>query len=58
MEKYIFSSKANFASTTESGRSPQMLCRFLASILHPLIHFGYGVEFGLPGIMSEGRAVV
>ncbi|KAJ4484153.1 hypothetical protein C8J55DRAFT_570899 [Lentinula edodes] len=56
MEKYIFSSEANFASTTESGRSPQMLCRFLASILHPLIHFGYGVEFGLPGMMSEGLA--
>ncbi|KAJ3881401.1 hypothetical protein F5051DRAFT_494942 [Lentinula edodes] len=56
MEKYIFSPEVNFASTTESGRSPQMLCRFLASILHPLIHFGYGVEFGLPGMMSEGLA--
>ncbi|KAJ4480913.1 hypothetical protein J3R30DRAFT_3656651 [Lentinula aciculospora] len=57
MEKYIFSADANLSSTaSESGQQPQMLCRFLASILHPLIHFGYGVEFGLPGLMSEGLA--
>lgn len=32
-----------------------MLDRFLASIVHPMIHLGYGLEFGLPGIVLEGK---
>ncbi|KAJ3727525.1 hypothetical protein C8R42DRAFT_716974 [Lentinula raphanica] len=42
-----FAADANFGKTLENGQHPQMLCRFLASILHSIIHFGYGVEFGL-----------
>ncbi|KAJ3828688.1 hypothetical protein F5880DRAFT_1621049 [Lentinula raphanica] len=56
LEDYIFAADANFGKTLENGQHPQMLCRFLASILHSMIHFGYGVEFGLPGMMSEGLA--
>ncbi|OBZ73399.1 hypothetical protein A0H81_07066 [Grifola frondosa] len=33
-----------------------MLNRFLAGILHPLIHTGYGCEFGLLGMIAEGLA--
>lgn len=33
---------------------PMMLSRFLGGFLHPLIHAGYGVEFGLPGLVAEG----
>ena len=31
-----------------------MLTRFLAGLLHPLIHTGLGVEFNLPGTFAEG----
>jgi hypothetical protein len=56
MEDYIFSVKFNFGSMSLQGQHPQMACRFLELILHPIIHFGYGVEFGLPGMLSEGLA--
>jgi hypothetical protein len=56
MEEYIFSTKANFGSVSQSGQHPQMACRFLELIIHPMIHFGYGVEFGLPGMLVEALA--
>ena len=31
-----------------------MLIRFFAGLIHPLIHTGLGVEFGLPGTFAEG----
>ncbi|KAJ7599286.1 hypothetical protein C8J56DRAFT_1040180 [Mycena floridula] len=55
VEEYIFSHKANFNPSLKSGH-PQMLDRFLASLVHPMIHLGYGLEFGLPGIVLEGLA--
>ena len=33
----------------------KMLSRFLAGVLHPLIHVGYGAEFGLLGMFAEGK---
>ncbi|KAI0366503.1 hypothetical protein BV20DRAFT_1055640 [Pilatotrama ljubarskyi] len=33
-----------------------MLNRLLAGLLHPLIHAGYGLEFGLAGLLAEGLA--
>ncbi|KIK66449.1 hypothetical protein GYMLUDRAFT_218552 [Collybiopsis luxurians FD-317 M1] len=56
LEEYIFSNKVNFERKSQQGQYPQMACRFLEHIMHPLIHFGYGIEFGLPGMMSEGLA--
>lgn len=35
----------------------RMLNRFLAGLLHPLIHTGYGAEFGLLGMVAEGNQV-
>lgn len=32
-----------------------MLGRLLDAVIHPLIHVGYGVEFGLPGMVIEGN---
>ncbi|KAF5319757.1 hypothetical protein D9619_008628 [Psilocybe cf. subviscida] len=52
LEEYVFSADANF----DGGKNPQMLTRFCDGLLHPLIHAGYGVEFGLPGIFAEGLA--
>ncbi|PCH34665.1 hypothetical protein WOLCODRAFT_139493 [Wolfiporia cocos MD-104 SS10] len=34
----------------------QMLSRWMAGLLHPLIHTGYGAEFGLLGMLAEGLA--
>ena len=31
-----------------------MLARFLVESFHPLAHVGYGLEFGLPGLLIEG----
>ncbi|KLO05053.1 hypothetical protein SCHPADRAFT_839823 [Schizopora paradoxa] len=58
LEKYIFSEKFNFDKTRKDAGKPQpeMLNRFLAGLLHPMIHAGYGVEFGLGGILAEGLA--
>jgi hypothetical protein len=50
LDEYVFSADANF----DGGKNPQMLTRFCDGLLHPLIHAGYGVEFGLPGIFAEG----
>lgn len=55
IEEYIFSAKANFDPARGAGdKQPEMLNRLLSSICHPLIHVGYGLEFGLPGMIIEG----
>ena len=35
-----------------------MLSRFYARIYHPLIYVGYGLEFGLLGMVAEGAKQV
>jgi len=49
LEKFIFSRKYNVGKKA-------MLGLFLAGLLHPMIHTGYGAEFDLPGIFIEGLA--
>ncbi|KAH7919669.1 hypothetical protein BV22DRAFT_1040659 [Leucogyrophana mollusca] len=34
----------------------EMLNRFVEILIHPIIHTGYGAEFGLPGMLAEGLA--
>ncbi|OQV09749.1 hypothetical protein CLAIMM_13838 [Cladophialophora immunda] len=34
----------------------EMLVRLFAGLVHPLIHFGFGVEFEQPGIIAEAMA--
>ncbi|QRV93547.1 hypothetical protein RhiJN_21565 [Ceratobasidium sp. AG-Ba] len=51
LERYIFSHEANWG-----GDEPRMLDRFLAGLLHPMIHFGHAAEFGVPGMAVEGLA--
>ncbi|THU95963.1 hypothetical protein K435DRAFT_778804 [Dendrothele bispora CBS 962.96] len=59
LQEYVFSPQANFQSKTKAGQveNPEMLDRFLAAIMHPMIHIGYGLEFGLPGLIIEGLAL-
>ena len=55
LEDYIFSIDANLTPGENAhGHNPLMLSRFLGGFLHPLIHAGYGAEFGLPGLIAEG----
>lgn len=56
LEDYVFSQKANFDPARDAdGKSPpQFLCRFVDGLFHPMIHVGYGLEFGLPGTLAEG----
>ncbi|KAI0727142.1 hypothetical protein C8Q72DRAFT_841961 [Fomitopsis betulina] len=50
LEEYLF--------TPEYNKPPRrMLSRFLMGIVHPIIHAGYGCEFGLPGMVAEGLAM-
>ncbi|KAG6906638.1 hypothetical protein DXG01_012836 [Tephrocybe rancida] len=53
LEEYVFNESANYGA---SGKGPEMLNRLFDGLLHPMIHAGYGVEFGLPGIVVEGLA--
>jgi hypothetical protein len=54
LEKYIFSREFNFDHNLNDDEQVRMLDRFVGGVLHPLIHVGYGYEFGLPGIIAEG----
>ena len=56
LEKFVFSEKFNFNSNLGEGKQqPEMLNRFLGGLLHPMIHTGYGCEFGLKGLVAEGK---
>jgi hypothetical protein len=60
LENYVFSQQANFdpARDADGKSSPQFLCRFVDGLFHPMIHVGYGLEFGLPGTLAEGVSKV
>lgn len=48
-ERFIFSHEANWATG-----EPRMFDRFLAGLVHSMIHFGHAAEFGVPGMAIEG----
>ncbi|KAI0776932.1 hypothetical protein BD413DRAFT_610512 [Trametes elegans] len=56
IEEWVFSPKANIEHPKPGEPPLQMANRFLAGLLHPLIHTGYGCEFGLLGQLAEGLA--
>ena len=53
-EQYILSKDANLVPNPGNRDPPLLLSRYLGGFLHPLIHTGYGAEFGLPGMWAEG----
>ena len=55
LNKYIFSTGYNIDPNSAKGE-PAMLDRFLAGILHPIIHVGYGVEYGIVQQIADGLA--
>lgn len=56
LEKYLFSEHYNIRRSIQGAQQPEMLNRFLEILLHPIIHVGYGAEFGIPGMIAEGLA--
>ncbi|KIK54774.1 hypothetical protein GYMLUDRAFT_1022098 [Collybiopsis luxurians FD-317 M1] len=48
LEQFVFSDQAH----------PGFRTRFFGGLLHGFIHLGYGTEFGMPGMMVEGLALV
>ncbi|EIW74935.1 hypothetical protein CONPUDRAFT_140309 [Coniophora puteana RWD-64-598 SS2] len=50
LEKYVFSDEYNVSQAF-------MLARYWGAVLHPAIHAGYGLEFGIPGMAVEGLAM-
>ncbi|KAF9230922.1 hypothetical protein BU15DRAFT_83025 [Melanogaster broomeanus] len=57
LEEFIFSEKYNFQDGRDATRQPEMLFRLMDGLLHPMIHVGYGIEFGLKGMLAEGLAL-
>ncbi|KAF9446677.1 hypothetical protein P691DRAFT_794239 [Macrolepiota fuliginosa MF-IS2] len=49
LQTFVFSKKYNVGTE-------EMLSRFWAGLVHPMIHVGYGAEFELPGLVAEGLA--
>ncbi|WVQ77260.1 hypothetical protein IAR50_006943 [Cryptococcus sp. DSM 104548] len=63
--EYVFSPQANWEPATTSPspeqqrgkpKTPNMLSRLMAGALHPIIHVGFGLEFGDRIILAEGLA--
>ncbi|KAL0067527.1 hypothetical protein AAF712_005518 [Marasmius tenuissimus] len=54
LEEYVFSPSMNTPNGT--GENPHMLARFLDGFYHSMIWTGYGIEFGLPGVVAEALA--
>jgi len=57
LEDYIFSEKYNLVEGRDASTQPVMLIRVVLGLIHPLIHLGYGTEFGMPGMVAEGLAM-
>jgi len=57
LEEFVFSEKYNFQKGRDVHTQPEMLARLFSGLLHPLIHVGYGIEFGLKGMFVEGTDV-
>ncbi|KAG1773707.1 hypothetical protein EV702DRAFT_1243059 [Suillus placidus] len=57
LDEFVFSEKYNFQPGRDADGQPEMLCRFVDAVMHPLIHCGHGVEFGLKGMLAEGLSL-
>ena len=54
LEEFVFSEKYNFQKGRDANTQPEMLTRMFDGLFHSLIHAGYGLEFGLKGMVAEG----
>ncbi|KAF9019801.1 hypothetical protein BDZ89DRAFT_1072726 [Hymenopellis radicata] len=56
LENYVFARSANIIDGAAQNKQPLMLARLFDGAAHPMIHVGYGLEFGLSGMVVEGLA--
>ncbi|KAG7441451.1 uncharacterized protein BT62DRAFT_907957 [Guyanagaster necrorhizus] len=56
LEAFVFSESVNSDEAMDGNQQPGMLNRLLGGLVHPMIHLGYGLEFGLPGMVVEGMS--
>jgi len=62
LQRFLFSPQYNAnpnllfhkAELNEGDKHPEMLARFLSGVLHPMIHVGFGAEFGIVQQVAEG----
>ncbi len=53
LDEFVFSPSAN----GENEKLSKAISRFMDNLVHPMIHIGYGLEFGIPGLVVEGMRV-
>ncbi|KAF9048317.1 hypothetical protein BDZ89DRAFT_1057888 [Hymenopellis radicata] len=53
LDEFVFSPSAN----GEHAKPSKAISRFTDNLVHPMIHIGYGLEFGIPGLVVEGLAL-
>lgn len=53
LEEFIYSKKANYDDRHEHNQ-PKMFSRFVGGLYHPMIHLGFGLEFGMVGVLAGG----
>ncbi len=58
LETYVFARSANIIDGAPQNKQPLMLARLFDGAAHPMIHVGYGLEFGLPGMVVEGTTLL
>ncbi|KIY72268.1 hypothetical protein CYLTODRAFT_344384 [Cylindrobasidium torrendii FP15055 ss-10] len=56
LEDLVFAPTMNISDGSNKP-IPGMVSRLVEGLAHPMIHIGYGLEFGLPGIVAEGLAM-
>ena len=58
LERYLYSKDVNFnhRAGVDGSQQPVILGRLMSGLMHPFIHVGYGLEFGLFGILAEGTS--
>ncbi|KAI0028806.1 hypothetical protein K488DRAFT_89369 [Vararia minispora EC-137] len=64
LDRFVFSPAYNVnpnlphdkKALKDGEKHPEMLGRFMAGVLHPMIHVGYGAEFGVVQQVAEGLA--
>ena len=54
LEEFVFSEKYNYQKGRDANTQPEMLSHLFQGLVHPMIHVGYGCEFGLKGMLVEG----
>lgn len=57
IQRFLFTPAYNYNANLPAGATQTlMIDRFMGGVLHPIIHLGYGAEFGIKQQIAEGLA--